>query len=75
MQVVGYILIKTMAGKAWSVAEAVSKLGGVKMAHSVTGPYDVIAHVEEPDLKALSELIKKIHAIEGIYRTQTAISV
>ena len=75
MQVVAYILIQTAPGKAWSVADEISKLKGVKAAHSVTGAYDVIAYIEVEDLKALADLVKRIHAIEGVQRTQTAIAV
>ncbi len=46
------------------------------MAHAVTGPFDVIAFVEVPDLTTLSDLIlAKIQNIEGVQKTQTAIVV
>jgi len=49
---------------------------GVKTVHLVTGPYDVIAYVEAPDLKSLGELIvKKIQATGSVARTLTCITV
>lgn len=74
MQIIAYVLIQVSPGKSWDVAEAVSKMEGVKAAHAVTGPFDVIAQAEIADLGALKGLIGKIHAVEGIQRTQTAIS-
>ena len=48
---------------------------GVKTTHTVTGLYDIIVYAEAADLNAYRALIAKIHAIRGIQRTQTAISV
>jgi len=45
------------------------------MVHTVTGLYDIIAYAETESLEALKDLITKIHAIKGIQRTHTAISV
>lgn len=75
MPVTAYVLVQTGPGKSWDVAEATSKLEGVKMVHAVTGVFDVIAFVEVADLDALKGLVAKIHAIEGTQRTQTAISI
>lgn len=73
-EIKAYCLIQASAGKSKAVAEAVSKLKGVKSAYAVTGTFDVIALVEAKDLKALSELvIAKIQAVEGVERSQTAI--
>lgn len=46
------------------------------MAHAVTGPFDVIAFVEAPDLTTLSDLLlAEIQNIEGVKKTQTAVVV
>ena len=69
-----YILMRARPGKSKEVLEAVSKIKGVKLAHVVTGPFDVIAYVEVADMEDLSNLVlTKIHAIEGIESTQTAV--
>jgi hypothetical protein len=63
-------------GMAKKAADAISKIEGVKMAHAVTGPFDVIAFAEVSDLASLSDLVlAKIQAIDGVKRTQTAVVV
>lgn len=63
-------------GTAKTAAEAISKIEGVKMAHAVTGPFDVIAYAEVPDLATLSDLVlSKIQVVEGVQKTQTAVVV
>jgi len=76
LPVAAYILIQAELGMSSSVAAALSKVEGVKMAHPVTGVYDVIAFVEVQDLEKLSALVlKQIQAIKGVQRTHTAIAV
>lgn len=67
-----YILIQTEVGRAASVAAAIQELPGVTSAEDVTGPYDVIARVEAPDVDELGALvIARIQDVEGITRTLT----
>jgi DNA-binding Lrp family transcriptional regulator len=76
MKLVSYILVQLAPGSSQAAAEAISKIEGVKMAHAVTGPFDVIAFAEVPDLGALSELVlAKIQNVEGVQKTQTAVVV
>ena len=75
LQVVAYVLIQAEPDKAWTIAKDASKLEGVKMVHTVTGLYDIIAYAEMESLEALKDSITKIHAIKGIQRTHTAIPV
>ena len=76
MPVVAYILIQAELGMSSSVAASLLKVDGVKMAHSVTGVYDVIAFVEVSDLTKLSSLVlREIQTIKGVQRTHTAIVV
>lgn len=71
-----YILIEALPGKAIELTNTVKGLKGVKTVHMVTGPYDVIAFVEAPDLKTLGEMIvKKIQATGFVARTLTCITV
>jgi DNA-binding Lrp family transcriptional regulator len=45
-------------------------------ASRVTGPYDVIAVVQEEDLNKVHELItEQIHHLDGVLRTTTSVSV
>ena len=76
MKLVSYILVELAPGTAKRAAEAISKIEGVKMAHAVTGPFDVIAYAEVPDLTTLSDLVlAKIQNVKGVQKTQTAVVV
>src|SRR3989442_3911388 len=76
LKLVSYVLIQLAPGTTKTAAEVIAKIKGVKMAHAVTGPFDVIAFVEVPDLTTLSDLIlAKIQKIEGAQKTQTAMLV
>ena len=76
MRLVSYILIELAPGTAKEAAEAISKIEGVKTAHAVTGPFDVIAFAEVPDLTTLSDLVlTKIQNVKGVQKTQTAVVV
>lgn len=76
MPVQAYVLIRTRAGKAREVAEGIAKVAGCKSVCTVTGRYDVIALLEAEDLKGLGDLIlQRIHTIDGVERTETALVV
>lgn len=76
MRIVSYILMQLAPGTAKGAAEAISKIEGVKMAHAVTGPFDVIAFAEVSDLSSLSELVlSQIQKVNGVEKTQTAVVV
>ena len=71
-----YVLIETAVGKSKDVVASIQKLPGVKSVDVVTGPYDLIAVVEMPDLNSVGELItSKIHPLGGITRTVTCLAV
>ena len=71
-----YILIEALPGKGIELKNTIKSLKGVKTVQLVTGPYDVIAFVEAPDLKSLGEVIvKKIQATGAVARTLTCITV
>ncbi|MBI2866744.1 MAG: Lrp/AsnC ligand binding domain-containing protein [Chloroflexi bacterium] len=71
-----FILIETEAGQSRAVANALAKVQGVKRADVVTGPYDIIAHVEAPTLDAVGNLVtSKIQEVAGIIRTLTCLTV
>jgi DNA-binding Lrp family transcriptional regulator len=76
LKLVSYILVQLAPGTAKTAAEAISKIEGVKMAHAVTGPFDIIAFAEVPDLATLSDLVlAKIQNVDGVQKTQTAVVV
>jgi DNA-binding Lrp family transcriptional regulator len=74
MSVKAYILANVEVGMGEEVVEALLAIEGVESAHSVTGPYDVIAFVEVPDTAVLGNLIiNGIQLIDGIDYTLTCV--
>jgi len=70
-----YVLINAEPAKLWQVADEVLKIEGVKMAHAVTGPFDVATYIEFTKIEALGRIIQKIQSLTGVRGTQTLISI
>ncbi len=76
MAVNAYVLIEVTPGKTKAAFNAISKIAGVKSAHAVTGPYDIIALCEAADLKGCGDLvISKIRAVDGVTKTLTCVAI
>lgn len=76
MSVAAYIFIECEHGKSMTVAAKISKIGGVRDAHAVTGPYDVIAYVTASSFKVLGDVvITKIQGVAGVRKTLTNVVV
>ena len=74
MSVKAFILIDTSPGKASEVAAKIRGVGGVSVAHAVTGPHDIIAIAEAADVSSLGELVvQKIQSVTGVNRSLTSI--
>jgi DNA-binding Lrp family transcriptional regulator len=74
MAVRAFILIDTSPGKARDVAQKLRQVPGVSLAHAVTGPHDIIAVAEAPDVTALGELVvQRIQSVTGVNRSLTSI--
>jgi len=70
-----YVLINAEPGMIWDVAEEALKIDRVKMAHAVTGQFDVVIYVEFVKVEELGRIIEQIQQIRGVRRTQTLIAV
>lgn len=70
-----YVLVSAESGMIWEVARAMLRIGGVKMAHAVTGQFDAVAYVEFPKMEDLGKIIEKIQCLKGVHRTQTLIGI
>ena len=70
-----YIFVNSEPGMLWQIAEEALKIDGVKMAHAVTGQFDVVAYAEIVNMAMLREIIDKFQAIQGVQRTQTAVAI
>jgi DNA-binding Lrp family transcriptional regulator len=75
MQISVYILVEVERGEPWQIASEISKIDCIKTAHAVTGQYDIIVYAEVDSLETLKNVIKKIHSIEGVQHTQTAVCI
>lgn len=71
-----YVLIEAAPKKALQTCAKIAKIAGVKSAHLVTGPYDIIALVEGKDPSAIGRLVlSKIQAVDGVGKTITCVVV
>jgi len=70
-----YILMKTEANALWHVAQATLKIEGVKMAHAVTGQFDVVALVSLSKIEDLGKIIEKTQHIKSVRGTETLIAI
>lgn len=76
MPTTAYVLIEAASDKAKGALKAIAKIPGVKMAHAVTGPYDIIAYVEAQDVDALGRVVlSKIRTISGVTKTLTCVVI
>ena len=76
MAISAYVFIECTAGAAREVAREISKIKGVIRANATTGPYDVIALVEAPDMNILGDfIVTRIQSLSGVLRTQTNVVV
>lgn len=74
MAVSAYVFVECTQGKALDVSSSLSKLDGVTSCHAVTGPVDVIAFIETPDINELGKfVVDKIQSTGGVLRTSTNI--
>lgn len=76
MSTKAFVLMETAVATSRDVVATLHALPGVRSVDAVTGPYDIIATVEGPDLNAVGDLVtRRIHTIAGINRTVTCLSV
>lgn len=74
MAISAYVFIEACPGKAQEARDGITKISGVKTAHLVTGPYDIVALVEAPDIRSLGRLvISQIQAVVGVNKTLTSV--
>jgi len=70
-----YIFVNCEPLLVWEIAKAAVKIEGVKMAHAVTGQFDVVAYVEFANMDKLREILGKFQSLKGVQRTQTAVAI
>ena len=68
-----YVLIRAKKGQSFLAAQEASNIEGVKMAHTVTGTFDVILYAEADKLEDIKRVYEAVHQISAVVRTETAI--
>ena len=76
MPVQAFVLVKVKSGTSEQVEETLSDLPGVKLSHSVMGPYDVVVYIEGTNINSLRDMImKKIQSITSVRHTTTLLVI
>jgi DNA-binding Lrp family transcriptional regulator len=70
-----YVLIRIKKGQSVPVAQKASKIDGVRMAHTVTGTFDVVLYAEANEIQDIRQIYEAVHHIDGVIRTETAIHI
>ena len=64
-----FVLVQVDMGAGRRVTEEVADVAGVRLAQFVTGPYDVIARIQAPDVGPLNRTIEETQRVPGVSRT------
>ena len=70
-----FILIETAPSRIDDVVTALRGIEEVTSADAITGPYDVIAIIEAPDLNTVGDVVSsRVHRLPGVVRTITCLA-
>lgn len=76
MAVEAYVFIECEHAKSRGVMDKLLKIGGVKNASLVTGPYDIIALVTASNFKVLGDVVlSKIQSLTYVKKTLTNVVI
>jgi len=68
-----HVLITLVPKQAGAIEQALRRIPEVRVLHSVSGPFDLIAIVAATSIGELDALIDRIGALDGVERTTSAI--
>lgn len=68
-----HVMITLAPRQAAAIEQALRKIPQVRVLHSVSGPFDLIAIVAATSIGELDALIDRIGALDGVDRTTSAI--
>lgn len=68
-----HVLVTLAPRQSGAIEQALRKIPEVRVLHSVSGPFDLIAIVAAASIGELDALIDRIGAIDGVERTTSAI--
>ena len=70
-----YVHVNAEPGTMWTIANAALRITYVKMAHAVTGAFDVVIYAELDNIHEYSDLIATIQSLDGVTKTQTSMAI
>lgn len=74
MAISAFVLIDVSGNHTKSAYKTLTRIQGVKSLHAVTGPFDLIAHIEAETIEELNDLVlSRIRSVDGITKTSTAL--
>jgi DNA-binding Lrp family transcriptional regulator len=68
-----HVLITLVPKQSGAIEQALRKIPEVRVLHSVSGPFDLIAIVAATSIGELDALIDRVGALDGVERTTSAI--
>ncbi len=68
-----HVLITSVPKQSAAIEQALRRIAQVRVLHSVSGPFDLIAIVAATSIGELDALIDRIGALDGVERTTSAI--
>ncbi len=68
-----HVMITLAPRKSGAIEQALRKIPELRVLHSVSGPFDLIAIVAAASIGELDALIDRIGALDGVERTTSAI--
>lgn len=68
-------LVRLVGARARDALEAIRGIEGVKKASLVWGRYDLVAYIEGPDAKAITDTATKVNAVPGVRSTETLVQL
>ena len=73
MPISAFVLIDVTGNHTKSAYKTLTRIQGVKALYAVTGPHDMIAHIEAETIEELNDIVlSKIRSVDGITKTSTA---
>jgi DNA-binding Lrp family transcriptional regulator len=68
-----HVLVTVAPKRSAAIEAALRRIPEVRVLHSVSGPFDLIAIVAAPSIGELDALIDRLGALDGVERTTSAI--
>ena len=72
--ITAYIFVQFGPGEPAETLSAIRETAGVKQAHALMGPTDIVAVIEVADLEALGDTLMAMRAVDGVKSTDTRLA-